>query len=200
MSDETNTMKVDSEKIKNVLRHHNELTRQIHNQLIDIRKKIDEVEQQSIEIASYPQIDLSIEGRGRGEHKDLADVYLKYQKLVQIQEKELTDEIRALTVNAEGIHRLYLCFQSLTGEKYDIINRLYVKGELYKSVESDLGLNHRVFEEKRKQAILDIQQLYESDLSNNQIVNLRKENAFIKKKEERNKAEYQQMSLTDIEF
>lgn len=82
MSDETNTMKVDSEKIKNVLRHHNELTRQIHNQLIDIREKIDEVKQQSIEIASYPKIDLSIEGRGSGERKDLTDVYLKYQKLV----------------------------------------------------------------------------------------------------------------------
>lgn len=52
MSVESNMMKVDSEKIKEVLRHHNELTQQIHNQVIDIRKKIDEVEQQSLEMAS----------------------------------------------------------------------------------------------------------------------------------------------------
>ena len=50
MPNETNAMKVDSEKIKHVLRHHQELTRQIHNQLLDIRKKIDEVEQQAIEM------------------------------------------------------------------------------------------------------------------------------------------------------
>ena len=68
MPNETNAMKVDSEKIKNVLRHHHELTRQIHNQLLDIRKKIDEVEQQAIEMASYPKIDLSIEGRGSGDN------------------------------------------------------------------------------------------------------------------------------------
>lgn len=30
MSEETNVMKVDSEKIKEVLRHHNELTKQLH--------------------------------------------------------------------------------------------------------------------------------------------------------------------------
>lgn len=200
MPNETNAMKVDSEKIKNVLRHHHELTRQIHNHLLDIRKKIDEVEQQAIEMASYPKIDLSIEGRGSGEHKDLADVYLKYQKLVRTQERELTDEIIALTVNAEGIHRLYLCFQSLTGEEYNIINRIYVKGELYKSVEKDSGLNHRVFEERRKQAILDIQQLYESDLSNKQIVNLRKDNTFSREKKEKGKKEYQQISLADIDW
>lgn len=82
MSVESNMMKVDSEKIKEVLRHHNELTQQIHNQVIDIRKKIDEVEQQSLEMASYPKIDLSATGSGSGIHKDLADVYLNYGRYV----------------------------------------------------------------------------------------------------------------------
>ena len=198
MSNESNDMKIDSEKIKNVLRHHDELTQQIHNQVMDIRKKIDEVIQQSIEMASYPKIDMAIEGRGSGEHKDLADVYLKYQKLVKTQEKELTTEMLILTVRAEGIHRLYLCFQSLAGEEYEIINRLYVKGELYKSAETEMGLNHRIFEEKRKQAIRDIQQLYESNLTNEQIVHFQKNTTFVKKENDKSKVEYQQMSLTDI--
>lgn len=54
VSTENNTMKIDDEKIKEVLRHHQDLTRQIHEQVIDIRKKIDEVNQQCLEIASYP--------------------------------------------------------------------------------------------------------------------------------------------------
>ena len=53
MSEETNVMKVDSEKIKEVLRHHNELTQQLHYQIIDIQKKIEEVKKQSIEVAAY---------------------------------------------------------------------------------------------------------------------------------------------------
>ena len=52
MSTENNTMKIDDEKIKEVLRHHQDLTRQIHEQVIDIRKKIDEVKQQCLALAS----------------------------------------------------------------------------------------------------------------------------------------------------
>ena len=126
MSEETNVMKVDSEKIKEVLRHHNELTQQLHYQIIDIQKKIEEVKKQSIEVAAYPHIDFSARGKG-GVKKDLADVYLKYQKMVRNREKELTAEILILTADAEGVHRLYLCFQSLTGEGYNIIYRLICK-------------------------------------------------------------------------
>lgn len=169
MSEETNVMKVDSEKIKEVLRHHKELTQQLHYQIIDIQKKIEEVKKQSIEVAAYPHIDFSARGKG-GVKKDLADVYLKYQKMVRNREKELTAEI--LTADAEGVHRLYLCFQSLTGEGYNI----YVKGDLYRQVEEEMGLNHRIFEEKRKQAIEEIQRLYESDLTNAQIVRMRRNN------------------------
>ena len=207
MSVESNMMKVDSEKIKEVLRHHNELTQQIHNQVIDIRKKIDEVEQQSLEMASYPRIDLSVRGSGSGIHKDLADVYLNYQKLVKTQERELTAEMLALIVSARGIHRLYLCFQSLTGDEfhkshvfleiYNIIYQLYVQGKLYKVVEEETGLNHRQFEGKRKQAIRDIQQLYESDLTNAQIVSRHKK-IINKDRKTGNEEEYQQMTLTDI--
>lgn len=159
MSGEGGYLKMDSKKIKDVLRHHSELTQQIHKQVLEIREKLDEVQQQTIEMASYPKIDLSQEGGGRGTHKDLADVYLRYQKLVNEQEEQLAAEMHVLTIHAEGIHRLYLCFQTLIGEEHDIIDRLYVKGELYKSVEQDMGLNHRIFEGKRKQAIRDIQKL-----------------------------------------
>ena len=103
-------------------------------------------------------------------------MYLKYQKMVRNREKELTAEILILTADAEGVHRLYLCLQSLTGEGYNIIYRLYVKGDLYRQVEEEMGLNHRIFEEKRKQAIEEIQRLYESDLTNAQIVRMRRNN------------------------
>lgn len=131
MSGEGGYLKMDSKKIKDVLRHHSELTQQIHKQVLEIREKLDEVQQQTIEMASYPKIDLSQEGGGRGTHKDLADVYLRYQKLVNEQEEQLAAEMHVLTIHAEGIHRLYLCFQTLIGEEHDIIDRLYVKGELY---------------------------------------------------------------------
>lgn len=59
MSGEGGYLKMDSKKIKDVLRHHSELTQQIHKQVLEIREKLDEVQQQTIEMASYPKIDLS---------------------------------------------------------------------------------------------------------------------------------------------
>ena len=196
MSVESNMMKVDSDKIKEVHRQHNELTQQIDNQVIDIRKKIDQVEQQTLTLASSPKIDWSATGSGSGIHKDLADVYLNYQRLVKTQEREVTDEMLTLIASARGIHRLYLCFQSLSGDEYNIIYQLYVQGKLYKAVEEETGLNHRRFEEKRRQAIRDIQQLYESDLTNAQIVSRHKK--IINKEIKPGNEEYQQMTLTDI--
>ena len=164
---------------------------QLHYQIIDIQKKIEEVKKQSIEVAAYPHIDFSARGKG-GVKKDLADVYLKYQKMVRNREKELTAEILILTADAEGVHRLYLCFQSLTGEGYNIIYRLYEKGE------EEMGLNHRIFEEKRKQAIEEIQRLYESDLTNAQIVRMRRNNITNERKKKEKKDEYEQITLSDI--
>lgn len=64
------------------------------------------MKKQSIEVAAYPHIDFSVRGKGSVK-KDLADVYLKYQKMVRNREKELTAEILILTADAEGVHRLY---------------------------------------------------------------------------------------------
>ena len=106
-----------------------------------------------------------------------------------------------LTEKAESIHRLYLCFQALGGEEYEIINRLYIKGELYKSAEKEMGLSHRAFEFERKRAIKNIQHLYESDKSNTQIVNLSKDNACSRKKKEKKiNVDYEQLSLIDIDL
>mgnify|MGYP000009180489 CR=1 FL=1 len=201
MSGEGGYLKMDSKKIKDVLRHHSELTQQIHKQVLEIREKLDEVQQQTIEMASYPKIDFNVESRGSGYYKDLTDVYLKYQKFIQTQEKELANEMYLLTEKAESIHRLYLCFQALGGEEYEIINRLYIKGELYKSAEKEMGLSHRAFEFERKRAIKNIQHLYESDKSNTQIVNLSKDNACSRKKKEKKiNVDYEQLSLIDIDL
>ena len=44
MSGEGGYLKMDSKKIKDVLRHHSELTQQIHKQVLEIREKLDEVQ------------------------------------------------------------------------------------------------------------------------------------------------------------
>ena len=61
-----------------------------------------------------------------------------------------------------------------------------------------MGLNHRIFEEKRKQAIDEIQRLYESDLTNAQIVRMRRNNITNERKKKEKKEEYEQITLSDI--
>ena len=72
MSGEGGYLKMDSKKIKDVLRHHSELTQQIHKQVLEIREKLDEVQQQTIEMASYPKINLSQEEE---EHIKILQMY-----------------------------------------------------------------------------------------------------------------------------
>ena len=134
--------KMDSKKIKDVLRHHSELTQQIHKQVLEIREKLDEVQQQTIEMASYPKIDLSQEGGGRGTHKDLADVYLRYQKLVNEQEEQLAAEKRNLLIEKEtqGLEELEVELIKNSIPKDADAQTIKAKVEAYKNMQAKKGL------------------------------------------------------------
>ena len=193
---EGRVMKLNDNSVKDILKHHKELTEQIHIRIIDIRKKIDETNEQLIEVASYPKIDLDQGGEKGGTYKDLSDAYLRYQHLVEDTERELTDEMLQLITVAEGIQRMYICFQALAGDAYKILNELYVKKMPYKTVESESGLNHRTFEQRRKQAIGGIQKLYNSYLTNAQIVKCSRLGKEQKIRD--TTGQYEQMSILDI--
>lgn len=188
ISEQDQTMQINDQKIKEILKHHRELVKQIHRRIIDIRKLAEETNDQLIEVASFAKRDLH--------NAELTDVYIRYQQLIKEKEQDLADEMSILSTLAEGVNRLYICFQALQGLEYDILDRLYVQKLPYKAVEQESGLNHRIFESKRKYAIEQIQLLYESDLTNAQILHY-SEQQVRKKKSQTKRHGYEQLSMFD---
>lgn len=80
---------------------------------------------------------------------------------------------------------------------YSILEKLYIQKIPYKTVEMESGLNHRVFEYTRKNAIKEIQRLYESELTNAQIVRC---SEMVKRNNRRKTGKgesYEQLSIFD---
>lgn len=186
--------RIDGEQIKEVLKHYSELTDQIHRRIQQIKRQVDITNDQLIEVASMSSPGMEETGGRTNEHKDLGDVYLRYLKLVKAKEKDLADAMRTYVEQAENVERLYLCFHALGGKGYDILDQLYIQKRLYKAVEEESGLNHRTFEAYRRQAILTIMRLYESDLTNEQIKERIGKGAEMPEKTEPGK--YEQITLT----
>lgn len=174
-------LQLDEDQIKETLKHYQEITQQIHARVLSIRQMMDETNNQLIEIASYPKIDFGKTSTRCGTRKDLLDVYERYQELIEEKEENFAEELRELLVRAESVKRVYLCYQALGNEAYEIVDKLYIKKIPYKAVEAESGLNHRIFEEKRKLAIKEIQRLYESDRSDMQIVRYSNQRSHKKK-------------------
>lgn len=193
----TSTSQIGTEEIKNTLKHYDELSKKIHTQIMQLKQNLSEVEMQALEVAAYPKTDLAEKGGGGEIHKDLTNVYLRYQRIVLEKQKDLLSEIIYLTAKSENLHRLYLCSQAIAGDGYEIITRIYVQNEKYKTVEMESGLSHRVFEQKRQQAIRDIQKLYESELTNHQIIELQKKHNHNTKKRKKvsNDTQYEQLKF-----
>ena len=172
-------LQMDEDQIKETLKHYQAITQQIHARVLSIRQMMDETNDQLIEIASYPKIDFGKTSARSGTRKDLLDVYERYQKLIEEKEQNFAEELRELLARAESVKRLYLCYQALGNEAYEIVDKLYIQRIPYKA---ESGLNHRIFEEKRKLAIKEIQRLYESDQSDMQIVRYSNQRSHKKKR------------------
>ena len=95
---------------------------------------------------------------------------LKQKKIYQEQAQDLQSEIISILEEEESIHRIWVCFRALEdpGRKY--LEEIYVFNNLYRYVEQTSGVSHRKFEETRSQAMKELIRLYQSDLSNKEII------------------------------
>ena len=96
-----------------------------------------------------------------------------------------------LTEEEESINRIQACFRALK-IKIFVLDRLYVQHTPYKIVESESGVSHKTFERTRAGAVNRIITLYNSDLSNQEIIRQSKRKQRKKKKKE---ISYKQIEL-----
>lgn len=120
--------------------------------------------------------------KSRGNHKDISDEYEKYEKLLSQRDKEYAIAIRHLIETEEQIERVWICFNTLDDDEFTILDKIYVKNQLYAAVEKESGLTHPVFEKTRKRAIETIIRLYNSDFENEFIFELSEKNKLEQEK------------------
>lgn len=96
--------------------------------------------------------------------KDLSDVLERYQKVMRHRSFEVTQSIGELAWEEEALRRVWSCYQSLVGNEYDIITRLYVNGEEYEKVQQIYPYSSTKFDRIRRSALQKIVRRYYSKM------------------------------------
>lgn len=155
---------------------HPDCTEKLYEQMLKVRKDILELNDQNSSVVKdiVETIQVGVHysdtgGSSSGKKKDLGDILSVTQKMIQEHRKELCVKYQQLLNKSEYYHRLGLVFDTLDSSSKEILNRLYVKKEKWEWIEYDLGISHRKVLGIRKQALLDMLNRYNSDLTNYQL-------------------------------
>ncbi len=155
---------------------HPACTKELYEQMLEVRRDILELNNQNSavvrDIITTIQVGIHYDdtsGSGSGKKKDLGDLLSVTQKMIQEHREELSIKYQLLLEKSEHYHRLELVYDTLDSTSKEILNRLYVKKEKWECIEYDLDLSHRKVLGIRKQALLDMLNRYNSDLTNYQL-------------------------------
>lgn len=148
----------------------------IYEQMLEVRKDILELNDQNNsvvkDIVKTIQVGIHYDdtgGSSSGKKKDLGDILTITQKMIQEHREELFVKYKQLLNKSEHYHRLGLVYDTLDSSSKEILDRLYVKKEKWEYIEYDLDISHRKVLGIRKQALLDMLNRYNSDLTNYQL-------------------------------
>lgn len=115
-----------------------------------------------------------VQNKNASGYKDLGNVLLQEKRIYYEQKQEVKEMLISFTEELEAIDRIWVCFQVLDSATYEILYQLYVLKKLYRETEKETGLNHRIFEETRKRGIQNILKMYQSEVTNLEIIRQRK--------------------------
>lgn len=122
---------------------------------------------------------------------------MAFQKQQKEFKKELIAAMQRVAEQRELIHRIWLCFQGLPKEEYDILHALYVENIPYKAVEKSSKVSHRTFEKNRSSAIKRIQDVCNSELPTSSLF-CYAEQEEKRQREEKETQPYEQMNLSEF--
>lgn len=160
------------DEIKYILFNSYKILKDNENRAIKLYETLDDVNEiiRSVSLSS-PSVG-SISGK-KGTANDLTSTFLKYEESLKSSNIEVRAGLLKLAEERETVNRIQVCYNALPVEEYKILSGLYEKRLLYKEVEENSGMNHRQFEKVRKRGLERIRELYESNLTNIEIIQLK---------------------------
>lgn len=190
---------ITDEYIKRVLKDRQGLLAAIHDRLLELYQEMDNSDG-AIKSATFGSAHENIGGGRSSDKKDLTDIMLRHFQLLRAQSMEIRVEMNQLVEEQETINRIWCCYSALNIDDKRILSDLYVKDLPYKEVECNAkkrGVSSTTLERRRKNGLQELKKLYNSSLSNVDIVSRTQYKAAEAKKKSRAvpKSNYRQMSL-----
>lgn len=190
---------ITDEYIKTVLRDRQGLLTAIHDRLLELYHEMDNSDE-AIKSATFGSVHENIGGGRSSDQKDLTDIMLRHFQLLKAQSIEIRHEMNRLVEEQETINRIWCCYTALNINEKEILTELYVKDLPYKEVECDAkkrGVSSTTLERRRKTGLQELRKLYNSDMTNVDIISNTQRKAKEAKKKSRtvSKSGYRQISL-----
>lgn len=148
-------------EVKDILRYREQKIESIHKKMFSLHQEMKDSEEVLSTIA-LPAVKLREMPGGTGEHKDIGDLLVQYNRQLYQRNEELRKIMWELVEEEEAIGRLWACFHALGEPYYSILQALYVENQLYQAVESDFEGSHKTFEKYRQRGIKLLIGYYES--------------------------------------
>ncbi len=184
--------KINESEVKLILHSYETRRMEIHKRILSMIKELGETDGMIYEMSvSSPGItDMP---KQKGEIKDLYEVFSRYQKSLRERALELDQGIRQLTEEEEALNRVWSCCQALRGEEYDVLRRLFILRQPWKTVEIECGMSSGSIQRIQKRALQKIIDMYNSPYS---ITEINSHSESYKKERERDGGgDYQQLRL-----
>lgn len=191
---------VDEETIKDILRYYPEKIKNIRQKMLSLYQETESEE--VLSAVALPPINMSGMPGAKGNHKDLGDVLISYQKQIWKRNEEIREMMWQLSEEEAMVRRVWACFHVLDNPYYDILRDLYVNNELYATVESSYKMSHKTFEKYRADGIRLLIRFYDSQETIPDLMRKYRHNKK-KTKKRRRKAdnqekEYRQIDLSEL--
>lgn len=193
---------LDEAAIKDILQNREKKIENIHKKMLNLYREL-ERNDEVMESVAYPSAGLSGLPSGRGDHKDLGDVLLQYNRQLCNRNEEIRKIMWELVEEEDSISRLWACFYAINDPFYSILTALYVENQLYQVVEDSFDISHKTFEKYRQRGVGLLLRLYNSGESIAKLMRRHEtESGSSKKqgKDRRNQEEgYEQINLLSLQ-
>lgn len=132
----TNETEISLEEIKTILSNYKGLKKQIRNHISDLYDDLMDTDN-LIETVSIKKTEISEMGTKGGSKKDLSDIIIRHECILKRWYREISYEIESLMKKDEKIRRVWLCYQLISEECYEVVTKIYVEHHSSKEVMTD---------------------------------------------------------------
>lgn len=194
---------LDEAAVKDILQNREKKIENIHKKMLSLYQEL-EKNDDILESVVYPSTGISGLPSGKGGHKDLGDVLVRYNRQLCNRNEEIRKIMWELVEEEDSISRVWACFYALNDPYYSILYALYVENQLYQTVEDSFDVSHKTFEKYRQRGMELLLRLYNSGESIAKLMRRHgTENSSSKKegkgKKNQENEEYEQISLLSFQ-